>query len=84
MMMYPHLGNFTGFWGLLAVLLGLFLTLLLVAAIVILIIWLVRKAKGDSTTRANQPSARELLAQRYARGEINHDEFIRMKDDLDT
>lgn len=36
------------------------------------------KAEGVSP----QPGALEILEQRYARGEINHDQYLQMREDL--
>ena len=51
--------------------------------IVIALIWFVtfatRRESGPST---KQKTAREILEERYARGEIEHDEFEQKKKDL--
>jgi putative membrane protein len=64
---------------------GLLLMILLWAGLIILAVWLVR----GLFPRADQPraalerhslSAREILDQRYARGEIGREEYDRMMD----
>ncbi|MBN1402690.1 MAG: SHOCT domain-containing protein [Anaerolineae bacterium] len=88
-----------GGWGLLGGLFGLFLFLLVVAAVIVLVVWLVRRsASAGSSTAHGQaptardvaptardvaPTAREILAQRYARGEITREEYLSMRADLD-
>jgi putative membrane protein len=74
-----------GGWGLLGGLFGLFLFLLFIAAVVVLIVWLVRRSSQTSAgTRHDQaPTARDILAQRYARGEISREEYLSMRADLD-
>lgn len=44
-----------------------------------LVVWLVLVARGDrpTGTTTRQPSADELLAERFARGEIDENEFRR-------
>lgn len=56
---------------------GLFWALLLV----LLVVWLVR-GFGSSNRRSDTPSAREILDQRYARGEIDGDEYRQRLADL--
>lgn len=53
-----------------------------------LIIWAVytlvsRLSGGSGTTGMPWPSAREILEQRYARGELTHEEFEEMRRRLD-
>ncbi len=49
----------------------------MMALFVILIVWLVRAAggSGSSPTRDSAERAREILAERYARGELTTDEY---------
>lgn len=63
---------------------GLF-WLLLVAAIVVGIIWAVR-ASGrpyESAARKAGSSAREVLDERYARGDIDREEYLARRKDLE-
>ncbi len=53
--------------------------------IVIAVVWMVVKGMSQSNRPGNQPvnkSALEILKERYARGEINKQEFEERKKDL--
>jgi putative membrane protein len=65
-----------GMWGIGMMLMMLIFWVLFVAALVLAVRWLLRdqKRRGDS--------ALEILRQRYARGEINKEEFESKKKDL--
>jgi len=74
-----------GFGG--AGLIGTFLGLLLVIGLLVLLVLLIvflwgrishASAKGSGSTQ----TAREILQVRYARGELSHEEFKRMTDEL--
>lgn len=46
-----------------------------------MIVWLVRKASGNYLERVTKgESVLEILKERYAKGEINKEEFKRKKD----
>lgn len=69
--------------------LNLVVTLAMIVAIVLLVIWLVRQASfgssglaGTSTPSRAQPAARETLQARYARGEITRAEYQQMLSDI--
>jgi putative membrane protein len=62
-------------------LLWLILLLIPMFAIVALIIYLVIRESGPHV-RAGGKSAGALLDERYARGEISREEYLRMKEDL--
>jgi putative membrane protein len=79
------LGTGFGIWGSI----GIFLNLAILAGIVVLAVWAVQKIAGpgnrkkftaDDTTRS--PSAREILDQRYARGDLSREEYKEMISDL--
>jgi putative membrane protein len=59
---------------------GLFWIVMLVAAVA-LIVWLVRAGSGGGGT-GQRPSAEELLRERYARGEIDDEEYRKRLDEL--
>jgi putative membrane protein len=61
----------------------LWLVLLLIPmfSIVALILYLVLRESGGAT-RAGEKSAGMVLDERYARGEISRDEYLRMKEDI--
>ncbi len=58
--------------------LSIFFWILVIAAIVLLVLWLVRKAPHWQQTRVEE-SAMDILKKRYARGEINREEFEEKK-----
>ena len=59
---------------------GGILILILLAAIVGLLIWLVVRSRRSGSTGAK--SARDLLAERYARGEIDTEEYQQRREQL--
>ena len=65
---------------------GLLFMLVFWVLIVVLIILLIRRLLSSGTTRTASPpmedSAMEILKKRYARGEINKEEFEAKKKDL--
>ncbi|WP_426625252.1 SHOCT domain-containing protein [Leifsonia sp. McL0607] len=69
-------------------LIWLVVPLLLVAGLIVLLVLTLtrRGAPPESGPGApgvpRAPSAREILDQRYARGEIDHDDYIRRRDEL--
>ncbi len=73
-MMNYGFGSGPGFLGLIIM---VFWWLLVIAGVIFFIKWLVRQAGGSSTG-----SALETLKQRYAKGEINKQEFEEKKKDL--
>lgn len=50
---------------------------------ILLIAVVVWAARGFDSGKSRQPSARELLDARYARGEIDEDEYRRRRNNLD-
>ncbi len=62
-----------GAWGWQSILFWL----LAIAALVLLVFWLYKKASGDTL------SAAEILKRRYAKGEISKKKYAEMKKDLD-
>ncbi len=65
---------------------GLFLMLLFWGGLILLAVWFAKAlfqgkgASGQSSGRTN--SAREILDQRYARGEITREQYDLMKQDI--
>lgn len=53
---------------------------LLIVGIVLLIVWLVRQSGAGSSNR--EETAIDILKKRYAKGEIDKEEYERMKRDL--
>lgn len=73
--------------GVPGVIIGAALHLAAVAAAVLLVVWLVRGlASGPQqesyATAGAALGSREILQQRYARGEITRDQYLEMLDDL--
>lgn len=77
-----------GSLGVLGVILNLVITVGVIVGVVLLVIWLVRKlGSGTGWASTGQPgsgqlSAREILQTRYARGEINREQYQQMLADL--
>ncbi|KPV39613.1 hypothetical protein AN478_10815 [Thiohalorhabdus denitrificans] len=75
-----------GLWGLGGVFMILF-WVLVVLAIAALVRWLAlgpgRPGEGPDTPKRDRPRAMELLEERYARGEIDREEFLQKKQDLE-
>lgn len=77
-------GMMTGFgsYGLYGPWIGLLFNLALIVGVIVLVVWAARKLSGSGGSVASGsqfagqgPSAREILDQRYARGELNRDEY---------
>ena len=52
--------------------------------IIVAIVWALKAAIGQNNTQnTNEKSAMEILRQRYARGEIDQQEFEQKRKDLD-
>ena len=67
-------------WGVFSVFLGLLLIFLLILAVVAGVKW--TRGQKILFVRENKESALDILKKRYARGEINQDEFDRIKKDI--
>jgi putative membrane protein len=81
--MHPGMGP----GGFFVALFFLVLFLLAVAALVALIVWLVRrkpKAVAEPSQEARGDDPLRILQQRYAKGEITREEYQAMRDDLRT
>ena len=83
------MGYYGGFGGLgwIGMIIGLVLTVAVIVGVIVLIVWAIRRmnnnpARGGTQSPAN-PSAREIAQARYARGEINRDEYQSIISDLD-
>ena len=84
MMDYGYLGHGSTF-GIAAMIFRGFFSLAILVGLVLLVIWLVRRASGSkhataasSNTSVVQPSAGEILQTRYASGEIDQEEYRTM------
>jgi uncharacterized membrane protein len=55
------------------------------AGLTLLVVWAIRRAHVPAATgpyAAGQPTAKEVLQARYARGEIAREQYERMKQDI--
>ena len=83
----PNWGMMGGGWGLHSGYgpFGMIIWVLFIAAVIVGVVWLVR-AVAPSGQRNRLPERRaaglDLLEERYARGEINRDEFLQKKRDI--
>jgi putative membrane protein len=84
-----RLGSYGAFgtWGWVAMILQMVLWIGLIAGIALLVIWAIRRSSQASRTASTyaisgQPTAKEILQARYARGEITREQYQRMLDDL--
>jgi putative membrane protein len=68
-----------GFWGMFA---GMLIMLLVLIGLVWLIVWAVRRSDSGRGMDGRPQNAREILDQRYARGEITREQYEQMKQDL--
>ena len=50
--------------------------------LIIVIVWIVKAAVGSSTSSEPRKSAIDILKERYARGEIDKEEFEQKRNDL--
>ncbi len=80
---YGHWGMMDG-WGYGYGLLHMAIWLVVLAAIIIGIVWLVRSlaANDDRYALPRRSASLEVLEERYARGEINRDEYLQKKKDM--
>ncbi len=66
---------------------GIFFMLIFWIALIFGAVWLVKSLFGNrdltqSTPQNQAPSAREILDQRYARGELTREQYEQMRSDL--
>lgn len=74
-----------GHWGWGMMIGSLLFWLVLLLAIVVLVRWLAGGARpwaSGEPRSARRPSPDEILAERYARGEIDRETYLRMREDL--
>ncbi len=77
--MWNYYGEHMWGWGVL----GPFMMIVVWAAIILFIVWLVREARGTARGERDK-SALEVLKERYAKGEIERKEFEEKKKDLES
>lgn len=74
------MGNF-GIFGWIFWIFMIILWALIIIAIVLFIIWFAKQMSGK-TSKDKEKSAQDILKERYAKGEINKEEFENKKKDL--
>lgn len=82
---WGSLGDFGG-WGWAGLILNLIFWVGLIAAITIVVVWAVRRARASADTVAfatGQPAAKVILQTRYAKGEITREQYQRIKQDIE-
>ncbi|GAB3033813.1 hypothetical protein GCM10027052_09050 [Parafrigoribacterium mesophilum] len=63
-------------------LIGALLSLAVVAALVVLIVWIARGGRFNAQFPAGAGNARQILDERYARGDIDEDDYRKRRDGL--
>lgn len=79
-MMWWHLGGFH--WGFMGI--GLLWMVILWGAIIAFIVWGMRRLARHNTTNISTGNPLDIAKTRYARGEINKDQFEQIKKDLQS
>lgn len=81
MMMWPNMmgGFFGGGLGTIWMILNFIFILFIIAGIIILIIWIVKRTGSSGIEQTSNRNNMEILKQRYARGEITKSEFDDIK-----
>ena len=75
-----------GGMGWIGMILGLVITIAVIIGLVLLVVWAVRRMSGNSQPTGSQmqvgQSAKEIAQARYAKGEINREEYQQILTDL--
>ncbi len=61
---------------------GMIFNLLILAGVIILVVWAVRRFTERGSGQSGSQSARDIVQQRYARGEITREQYQQMLNDL--
>lgn len=77
----PHWGMMGG-WGYGYGPVHMIVWAVILIAIVVGVIWLVRSLSGSGQEQARRSAGLDVLEERYARGEINRDEYLQKKKDI--
>ena len=81
---WGSVGNF-GVWGWIGLILNLVFWVALIAGLVLLVVWAIRRARlpaGTGPQATGQPTAKEILQAKYALGEITREQYQLMKQDI--
>ena len=82
-MMWPNMmGGIFGGWSIIGMIFMFIFWALLITGIILLVVWLVRRASYTDRDLSRKNNAIDILKERYARGEINKEDFERMKRDI--
>jgi putative membrane protein len=79
------LGTYGAWGGIVLMILNMVFWLGVFAALSLLIVWAIRRARVAAVAvqeATGQPSTKDVLQARYARGEITRDQYERMKQDV--
>lgn len=70
--------------GWIGMILGAILWLAVLVGLILLIIWAIRRLSHGSSSAVTppKPTAKEILQERYARGEITREQYQQMLEDL--
>ena len=74
-----------GVWGGIGLILNLVFWVGLIAGLILLVVWAIRRARVPAATGAyttGQPTAKEILQAQYARGEITREQYELRKQDI--
>lgn len=88
-MMYGNGYGWMGTYGWVGMILNLLITVGVVVGVVLLVIWLVRRFSNNGRAPVSgyprldgQPTPREIVQARYARGEIDREQYQQILADL--
>jgi putative membrane protein len=79
------MGGWGGYGGYGYGIFGMIIWVVILIAVVALVVWLVRSLAGPGMHHLPPPrrsSGLDVLEERYARGEINRDEYLQKKKDI--
>jgi putative membrane protein len=77
-----HSGNLGVVGGWIELILNLVLGVGLIAGLTLLVVLAIRRGRVPSSTASGQPTAKENLQARYARGEITREQYEQKKQDI--
>ena len=81
---WGYSGNF-GVWGWIGLILNLVFWVALIAGLVLLVVWAIRRARipaGTGPQATGQLTAKEILQAKYARGDISREQYEIRKQQL--